>query len=164
MRRAFVRSVENSFHVSVFGVLELIKRTASSCAEINDRKFHQGKDFAFHQALLKAVKLVLIYVYVFVQCRSRERSHRVVESTPEGIKKKKEREEKRREIVCIYIYGQWNILYLPLYLSPNGIESRHCWETTGVEEEADKENKKKKINETNATNARNDSLEPIGGR
>lgn len=66
--------------------------------------------------------------------------------------------------MCIYIYGQWNILYLPLYLSSNGIESRHCWETTGVEEEADKENKKKKINETNATNARNDSLEPIGGR
>ena len=104
--------------MSVFGVLELIKRTASSCAEINDRKFHQGKDFAFHQALLKAVKLVLIYVYVFVQCRSRERSHRVVESTPEGIKKKKRKgREEERNRVYIYIRPMEYFIPSPLFIA-----------------------------------------------
>lgn len=72
--------------------------------------------------------------------RTKPRSRRI--NAWRDKKKRKGREEERNR-VCIYIYGQWNILYLPLYLSPNGIESRHCWETTGVEEEADKENKKK---------------------
>lgn len=66
--------------MSVFGVLELIKRTASSCSEINDRKFHQGKDFAFHQALLKAVKLVLIYVRMYVCLCNVGRANEATES------------------------------------------------------------------------------------
>ena len=150
--------------MSVFGVLELIKRTASSCSEINDRKFHQGKDFAFHQALLKAVKLVLIYVYVFVQCRSRERSHRVVESTPEGIKKKKEREEKRREIVCVYIYTANGIFYTFPSIYRLMESNRAIVGKRQVSRKKRKRRIKKKINETNGTNARNDFLEPIGGR
>lgn len=78
--------------------------------------------------------------------RTKPRSRRI--NAWRDKKKRKGREEERNR-VCIYIYGQWNILYLPLYLSPNGIESRHCWETTDVEEEADKENKKKKKNKRN---------------